>query len=715
MAVIKVGNNSIGKISVIEPYDDNIGRVDFSPEISTGDWVRPSDWLDMPTVSEGVAVLLYVPSGAKDFGVGLFARNGVSNNSPTYIPIDWGDGYSGVFQGTRTDNINQVGNFGTQYKKYDFDLLPESSQIEVDGFPCRQVIVQLDGSISGITHVNLQGMAGRNFGDTADYNDTDYYTDEYGNKVYDAPRNSNSISQQTSYILDVIISGANIDDVYLQSTDINRGNNTNCQRAILNVKSFSPYSTFRHHMNLEYVEFPSGATAGYSNFDLMFENCNKIKNLPFFDTSSATGVHAIFANCHSIESVPQYDFSNVTNFQSAFHRCLSLKNIPELDFSNGESFYSTFSYNHQLASIPSGVDFGTPTGCRDMFFYCYNLRRAPIIDLSDATDIRSMFYYCWSMGGSVTIDGPNITNLSSCFYVCNNLEKIHIKSIGPVTDFTSFIRSCHDLKEIIWDNSEAETSSGTNFTEAFAYNRVMTHFPKFDTSSLTGCRYMFTGNYLVKKYQTFDFSNCTHSEGMFQDNYALTDVSFKNVQNKPNTNNMFSNCWNLRTAPSGFFEGYDSTPSYCPYMFNACITLTDASHYIISGITNTNTNNSNLFNSCNRLNKPPSVINTEYGLRGMFNNCYDLQNVSYDFSAATDCASQFSSCQSLSNVNITSISANIGFYNCLLGSGEITKIINNLSSGVTSKTIDFRLNYGTSYLHSDTLAIATSKGWTVLT
>jgi hypothetical protein len=243
----------------------------------------------------------------------------------------------------------------------------------------------------------------------------------------------------------------------------------------------------------------------------------------------------------------------------------------------------------------------------------------------------------------------------------------------------------------------------------------MTSYPEMDTSSATGCRYMFNSNYLVKEYQTFDLSNCTLTERMFNSNYALTDVSFKNVQNKPNTNNMFVSCWNLRTAPSGFFEGYDSTPSYCPAMFNQCYNLTDASHYIISGITNTNTNNQDLFVDCHRLNKPPSVINTEYGLRGMFHKCYDLQNVSYD-SIRGDCYQIFRDCRSLSNVNIASISGNfnVGFYDCLLGSGEITKIINSLE-GVSSNIIDFRYNYGTSYLHPDTLAIATSKGWTVLT
>ena len=62
MAVIKVGNNSIGKISVIQPYDETTDGVnEYAPFDEP--WVRPSEWLDMPTDDNKVALLLYMHSG----------------------------------------------------------------------------------------------------------------------------------------------------------------------------------------------------------------------------------------------------------------------------------------------------------------------------------------------------------------------------------------------------------------------------------------------------------------------------------------------------------------------------------------------------------------------------------------------------------------------------------------------------------------------------
>lgn len=715
MAVLKFGNGNVGKISVIEPYDDNIGRIDYSPEISTGDWIRPSGWLDMPNVSEGVAVLLYVPSGAKDFGVGLFARNGIYTNCPTYIPIDWGDGHSGIFQGTRTDNINYFGNFGTQYKKYDFDLLPESSQIEINGFLARQVIIQLDGSISGITFFSLERMAGAFFGDTYDYGKGDYYTDEYGNESSDNIRFQHHLNNQSSTVLDVVASGANIDDFTITSSAYQYGRHKNCQRIIANVGAFTPRYKFHLLPDLRHVEFPSGATAGVSNFEKMFWGAYSLKNPPFFDTSSATGVRDLFSGAHSLQEVPEYDFSNVTDFWGTFHRCLSLKEIPNLDFSNGKDFYATFSYNHQLTSLPSGFSFVNATGCRYMFQYCYNLKTVPKLVAPNLTNTQDMFYWCQSLRSKIEIDCPSLSSVTNMFWATHSIKQIHIKKLGPITDFTSFVRGCINMEEFIWDNSKQETSSGINFNEAFAYNYAITSYPEMDTSSATGCRSMFNSNYSVKKYQTFDLSNCTYTESMFNTNYALTDVSFKNVQNKVNANSMFNQCWNLRTAPSGFFEGYDSTPFFCPNMFNSCFHLIDASHYIISGITNTSTSNRSVFSNCHSLKKPPAIINSEYGLRQMFERCESLESVSYDLSSAKNSDGMFNYCYSLNTVNIPTINTSIGFNDNYLGSGNLTDIINNLASGVTGQTLDIRYNYGVYHLHPDTLAIATSKGWTVLT
>ena len=74
----------------------------------------------------------------------------------------------------------------------------------------------------------------------------------------------------------------------------------------------------------------------------------------------------------------------------------------------------------------------------------------------------------------------------------------------------------------------------------------------------------------------------------------------------------------------------------------------------------------------------------------------------------------FNYAYSLKNVHLSGVKASIGFYECQLGSGNITKIFNDLET-VSSATIDIRRNYGASLIHPDTLAIATNKGWTVTT
>ena len=75
----------------------------------------------------------------------------------------------------------------------------------------------------------------------------------------------------------------------------------------------------------------------------------------------------------------------------------------------------------------------------------------------------------------------------------------------------------------------------------------------------------------------------------------------------------------------------------------------------------------------------------------------------------------FYQCRSLQWCGLTNIPTSISFYDNFLGSGALTHIFNNLVSGVTGQTIDIRNNYGTAELHSDTIAIAENKGWTVTT
>ena len=335
MAVIKVGNNSIGKISVIQPYEDPTGKSTHFYDIDPEPWVRPSGWLDMPTDDNMVAALIFVPSGAHDFTVSVYARGTgtSSNNVPTYIPIDWGDNTSGLIYGTRYDNGVYNGYFSSHHKMYDYDLLSSDTEIEIGGTTARQALIKLDGSVSGIGYFNLRPLAGNDFGyqNRRDETERKYeFYDTSGVIRTAPPRNGHRRNNQTSTLLEVYASGTSITGCKL-SEDYPEGLHRYIEKAYLNIGNFgTDVDLFYGASNLQDVYFPYAATTGKTNFKNMFHGCRNLKSTPSFDTSSATSLESTFRNCRSIKTVPNFDTSNVTNWNGTFLGCVNIKKIPDL-------------------------------------------------------------------------------------------------------------------------------------------------------------------------------------------------------------------------------------------------------------------------------------------------------------------------------------------------------------------------------------------------
>jgi len=704
MAIIKVGNNSIGKISVIEPYDDFHGvENELTYEPSQEPWVRPSDWLDMPTVTDGVAALIYVPSGAQDFGISLYARNGLISSSPTYVPVDWGDGTSGVIGGLQTGNPQNPGFFTWTHKTYNFDDLPPETEIIQNGTPARQVIIQLDASVSGMAYVDIGGLGGSSFG---------YYSDEYVDR--DGYADNRYLS---STLLDLVVRGSSITNFY--TGNYRSVNHKNLQSVVLDVASIHTASyLFYNCQDLRNIEIASGAMSSQTNFQSTFGGCWSLTEAPYMDTSNATGVYSMFGGCRNLKTVPVYDTSNVTDFTSMFTACWSLYNFPQLDYSNGTKFTSTFNTCYSLTSLPSG-NFNGATHYDSMFSSCYRLLASPPIDFSNALTINSIYYSCDKLKIAPKINAPNLTGLYSCqaiFQGCNSIEKIHIQDVGNTTSLNNAFAGCNSLVDLKWDNPEEVQITG-NAGGIFASCVKLKNIPAINTSGITNFYTMYSSCRSVEKFPTIDMSNATNCAYMFTGCHSAVEISFKNIKQKPVCHSMFDRCYGLRQVPSGMFEDYDSTPRSVRDMFNQC-GITEVSDLVFSGAYDTSSNNTGLFANLYYLKSVNNLtINTEYGTRNMFANCSSLESVhNLDISnTASDNNGMFSNCTRLHTVNIPEITKSIGFYQCFLGSGEITKIFNNLTSGVTGQSIDIRYNYGTSQLHPDTLAIATSKGWTVLT
>ena len=726
MAVIKVGNNSIGKISVIQPYEDPTGKSTHFYDIDPEPWVRPSEWLDMPTDDNTVAALIFVPSGAHDFTVSVYGRGTgtSSNNSPTYIPIDWGDNTSGLIYGTRIDNSNYNGYFSSHHKMYDYDLLSSDTEIEIGGTTARQALIKLDGSVSGIGYFSLRPLSGNDFGyqNRRDAVERKYEYYDPSGVIRTAPTRSNyRRNYQTSTLLEVYASGTSITGCKL-SDDYPEGRHRYLEKAYLNIGNLGgDVDHFYQAINLQDVYFPSGATTGKTSFLNMFNGCRKLKSIPVFDTSSATDMRGTFGNCKSITSLPYFDTSNVTNWQSTFAHCVNLKTIPDLDFSSALDLSSTFSNNYQLTHIPSGFNAPAATGWNHTFYRCISLTAVPKFDMSSATYIHAMYRECRKLQTPIEIDCPNlITNNNNPTYLfdsCHELREIHIKNLGNARNYQRMFNSNTNLQKLTWDNASGVQPTGTQ--NMFSSCHKLKEIPKINFSEVTYSHQAFAYMYSLIKPPTLDLSKIENSSHMFHYCYNLQEVNFENVRvnatgNNWNVDNMFSYCDNLRFI-SGVFEGPTSTPNYMRYMFSRCFYLQDVSHFIISGSASTSTNNAALFDNCQSLRKLPAEINTERGCRAMFQHCHSIISVpAYDLSPSQDNQSMFNYCYSLRSCHASGISANIGFYRNYLSSGAITDIFNNLET-VSSATIDIRQNHGTSELHPDTIAIATGKGWTVST
>jgi len=711
MAVIKVGNNSIGKISVIEPYDDMLGVSNSAKsETYSSEWVRPSEWLDMPTVTSGVAALIFVPSGNKDFGVSIRAScAGPTNNCPTHIGIDWGDGSSDLIYGTRRDSVNNANGFGYFHKKYDFDLLPENTQFMREGHPVRQVIIQLDGSASGISYFDAIGLNGSKFGSVSKNGVAAYYIDEYGSGIETTSRSVTSAGGSNSTLLDLHVH--NSEGISFDFYSWNTSSHKNIENITLDVSGLYPAEAFDYLYGLRNVYFASGMTLTSTNASSMFLNCYRLTKVSDFDTSNVTNFSSMFNGCRNLSEIPSIDTSNGTTFSAMFSNCRSVDNIPVLDLSNGTEFNSMFHTNIQLTSLPSGLDFSNGQNFSAMFKECYRLQAVPrTIDFSNATNTSSMFYDCRNLKSIPAINAPNLTSATAMFQNCMNLQEVEVQDFGSATNLSNLFQGCYSLKKINWHN--AETFQPTSMYYTYVSCSTLNSFPEFETSQATSFAATHSSNHSAVKLPTYDMSSCSTISSFAASCYNLTEVNFKNCLTKMSTaQSAFSYCRSLIKAPSGVFQDYNSTPSNIDYMFFACPQLEDVSEYIISGATRL----FQPFNGCLNLKSGPKDVNCTT-MAYLFLNCGSIERIgSYDLSNTTNLTAAFSTMHGLSDFDAYDMQVSFSLNNGFLGSGNITKVFNNLASGVTGQTVDIRNNYGASQLHTDTIAIATSKGWTVTT
>ena len=409
MANLKVGNTTVGKISVIQPYE-NVSKssgMEYAPHDQQ--WVRPSEWLDMPNIGSGdnkAALLMYMHSGVplepRIYLRGQYVSN---NNYKTYSTIDWGDGQTVIVSGTSHD-INNRHYIRPEHHVYKYEDLPEASEFTYDGATARQALIQIDNSVSGCYYLEINRLAANDLDSTLRTN----------------ARNGNARNNQSTNLLDLHVAGQDMEYLYVCS-DTERSTHDRLERVVIegDMTLKTAYRQFRGCTNLKSLSYPSGAWSTATDFRETFYLCRKLKEIPPIDTSSATNMQSMFNSCFNLREIPQLDTSNVTSFNNFMINCRLVKEIPAFDYSNGTDFTAAFANMYSLKVVPSGLEFPSLTNGNSLFSRCENLAAIPnnFFDSfsNSITDARNMFYECRSLRNMPRIHFPNNIHMREFFLV----------------------------------------------------------------------------------------------------------------------------------------------------------------------------------------------------------------------------------------------------------------------------------------------------------
>ena len=314
------------------------------------DWVRPADWLAMPTVT----------SSEQKF-VGLHAvwpndANFVSLRCQGDYTIDWGDG--------------TVENFASNVQAnhtYTYSAISSSTE-SVRGY--RQVIV------------TVTPQAGNNF------------------TLLDLQTKHNQsglVGNYASGWLDIVTSLPNCSasGLFIASSATTVRHRLLERSRLLNIGSQNTFlRLYFECSSLQAVEFPN--TSGITNCQLMFSNCRSIKAIPIFDTSNVTNFGSFALGCAALEAGPLLNTDSAVTMETMYSGCTSLKSVPLYNTALCQNTSSMFINCFALTEVPP-FNFSVLNNSVGMFFSCTSLRKIPLLNVSLVSNANQMFRLCTSL------------------------------------------------------------------------------------------------------------------------------------------------------------------------------------------------------------------------------------------------------------------------------------------------------------------------------
>ena len=357
-------------------------------------WVRPSDWLPMPTgitASDQIFVGLHaVIQDSDNYCAFLFTT------STGQYQVDWGDGT------VTLHNSNTIAQH-----QYNFGNISNST-LTSRGY--KQVLITVTPVSGNLTGCNFQ----QRFVTTPAQNQA--YSTGFLDIIFSLP---NATTGQS-----ITFGGATVRHAYVERADI---------KTIGNVTNMS--NMFDGCPSLQQV--PLFNTVNVTNMSSMFNGCRSLQQVPLFNTVNVTNMSIMFNICSSLQQVPLFNTVNVTNMSFMFNNCFSLQQVPLFNTVNVTNMSNMFNICSSLQQVPL---FNTVnvTNMSSMFNNCSSLQQVPLFNTVNVTNMSSMFNICFSLNSipalstqSITTTiGNDFTNFASNTSSLNRCQMVFARSVN---------------------------------------------------------------------------------------------------------------------------------------------------------------------------------------------------------------------------------------------------------------------------------------------
>jgi hypothetical protein len=388
-----------------------VGSFKIPISSSSDEWVRPTDWLAMPTGITSanqtfVGLHAVFPSG-QNYVAFLFTT------STGQYRVDWGDGT------VTLHNSNTI----AQYE-YDFATISNST-LTSRGY--KQSMITVTAVSGNLLTCDLQ----RRFVTSPVQNQP--YTTGFLDCILSMPNASGGVGVRS------IVLGGNLGVVTVSHAFIER----------FDVKTIGNcidlISLFQNMLSLQ--SLPLFNTANVTRMQSMFNGCQSLQSIPLLNTQSVTFMGSMFSSCLSLKSIPLLNTQNVTDMGSLLFNCGSLKTIPLLNTQNVLTMEGMFASCRAIQTIPL-LNTIKVTNMGSMFQNCNNLKSLPLLNTGNVVNMQNMFIICSSLETLPLLNTSKVTNMTSMIQACASLNHVPALSTALMVTYSNFAESCRSLNKI---------------------------------------------------------------------------------------------------------------------------------------------------------------------------------------------------------------------------------------------------------------------------